>query len=140
MTVTVRDIGRLDPVDPPAIVRSDVEELPGAGIYRHRMKKFVDLVLVLLFLPVALPLIAAMALATACDGAPPFFTQPRVGLGGKVFRLVKIRTMVPDAEAPARGASCRLAGGTSRMERDAEAEGRSAYHAGRETSEKDIAR
>lgn len=41
-----------------------------------------------------------MAIAIWLDsGLPIFYTQPRVGRGGRVFRMVKFRTMVNDAEA-----------------------------------------
>jgi len=33
------------------------------------------------------------------DGGPVFFSQERVGLDGRVFRALKFRSMVPDAEA-----------------------------------------
>jgi lipopolysaccharide/colanic/teichoic acid biosynthesis glycosyltransferase len=33
------------------------------------------------------------------DGGPVFFSQERVGLNGRVFRAMKFRSMIPDAEA-----------------------------------------
>jgi lipopolysaccharide/colanic/teichoic acid biosynthesis glycosyltransferase len=33
------------------------------------------------------------------DGGPVFYTQPRVGLDGQIFRALKFRSMRPDAEA-----------------------------------------
>jgi lipopolysaccharide/colanic/teichoic acid biosynthesis glycosyltransferase len=46
------------------------------------------------------PLLLAIAvLIWAEDGGAPVFAQPRVGLGGRHFRCLKLRTMCPDAEA-----------------------------------------
>jgi lipopolysaccharide/colanic/teichoic acid biosynthesis glycosyltransferase len=33
------------------------------------------------------------------DGGPVFYTQPRVGLDGRIFRALKFRSMRPDAES-----------------------------------------
>jgi lipopolysaccharide/colanic/teichoic acid biosynthesis glycosyltransferase len=44
-------------------------------------------------------LLAAMALVRREDGAPALFRQRRVGLDGKEFEILKVRTMVPDADA-----------------------------------------
>jgi lipopolysaccharide/colanic/teichoic acid biosynthesis glycosyltransferase len=45
------------------------------------------------------PLWAALAvLVKAGDGGPVFFSQERVGEGGRVFRAWKFRSMIPDAE------------------------------------------
>ena len=45
------------------------------------------------------PLWAVLAaLVKAGDGGPVFFSQERVGEGGRVFRAWKFRSMIPDAE------------------------------------------
>ena len=45
------------------------------------------------------PLLMAVVLGIECwSPGPIFFRQPRVGRGGRVFRMWKLRTMVPDAE------------------------------------------
>lgn len=50
-------------------------------------------------LVLALPLGAAIAAAIKLtDGGPVFFTQERVGKGGRVFESFKFRSMVPDAD------------------------------------------
>lgn len=68
-------------------------------IYRHGAKRFLDIALVLLSLPISLPLIFGMMGIVALDGHNPIYRQKRLGRGGRVFGLVKIRTMVPGADA-----------------------------------------
>ncbi|MCL4189536.1 MAG: sugar transferase [Rhodobacteraceae bacterium] len=68
------------------------------SVYRAVGKRALDIALVLLTAPVTLTLVLMMALLTALDGSNPFFVQRRLGKGGRVFRMWKIRTMVPDAE------------------------------------------
>ena len=52
---------------------------------------------VLLFL--ALPVMLVAAVVIVCEsGFPIFFTQDRIGQGGRVFKVLKLRTMKTDAE------------------------------------------
>ena len=69
------------------------------GLYRRAFKRGFDILFVLATAPVVLPVVLLVALAVAFDGHNPFYAQRRVGLGGRVFRMWKIRTMVPDADA-----------------------------------------
>ncbi len=69
------------------------------GFYRSTGKRIFDIAFVLLTAPFAVPLILFLAIFLACQGVAPFFWQERVGRNGKVFRLLKLRTMVHDAEA-----------------------------------------
>lgn len=63
------------------------------------MKRLFDIILSILILALALPLMSAAALAIFLDsGRPVLFHQARVGKGGKLFRIIKFRSMVPDAE------------------------------------------
>lgn len=65
-----------------------------------RVKRLADIVLVVLTLPVSLFLIAVCAVAIRVTmGAPIFYLQDRVGLGGRVFRIYKLRTMRPAGAA-----------------------------------------
>ena len=68
-----------------------------SSFYHRRGKRLLDVAFVLAGLPVILLVIVAAALAIALDGGRPFFAQDRLGQGGRVFRLWKLRTMVPDA-------------------------------------------
>ena len=62
-------------------------------------KRAIDLTLAGLGLVVGSPVLLACALAVRLhDGGSPFFRQVRVGRGGAHFTLLKLRTMVPDAE------------------------------------------
>jgi lipopolysaccharide/colanic/teichoic acid biosynthesis glycosyltransferase len=58
------------------------------------MKRFIDLLLVVLTLPLWLPLFFLVAiLVFIVEGRPVFFTQERAGLKGKTFVLFKFRSM-----------------------------------------------
>jgi lipopolysaccharide/colanic/teichoic acid biosynthesis glycosyltransferase len=67
----------------------------------HALKRAIDLVgalagLVVLGVPMAL---IALAIKLSDRHAPVLFRQDRCGQGARRFRLVKFRTMVPDADA-----------------------------------------
>ncbi|MEV4119960.1 sugar transferase [Micromonospora sp. NPDC049645] len=70
----------------------------GAGRPRgERLKRFFDLSMILLSAVVVLPSIAVIAAVVSFTG-PPFYLQQRVGAGGRLFRVVKFRTMRVGAE------------------------------------------
>jgi exopolysaccharide production protein ExoY len=69
------------------------------GLYRRGAKRLFDLAAVAFAAPVVAPLILGIAIAIALDGGKPFYTQSRVGRGGRIFRMWKLRSMVPDADA-----------------------------------------
>jgi len=57
-------------------------------------KRLMDWLITLALLPVALPLMAAIALWVRLDSpGPALFRQERVGRGGRLFRIHKFRTM-----------------------------------------------
>lgn len=69
------------------------------GLARTFIKRVFDVVVALLLLLLALPvMLVTIALILIEDGAPVFYRQERVGLGGRVFRVVKFRSMRRDAE------------------------------------------
>lgn len=66
------------------------------GIY-PAAKRIMDLVLSVLFLIVAAPLMAVIALAIRLDSpGPVLYVQRRVGLNGRVFDFYKFRSMTTD--------------------------------------------
>jgi len=70
------------------------QAVPWAG------QRVVDLVLASLLMVLVLPVLPFVALAIVLESrGPVFFRQQRVGRWGKVFRIVKFRTMHSDAEA-----------------------------------------
>ena len=68
------------------------------GPYRRFLKRAIDTLAVLLAAPVVLPVIILFALVIARDGGPALYCQDRIGRGGRVFRIWKLRTMVVGAE------------------------------------------
>ena len=63
------------------------------------IKRTFDLLTASLALLVALPFLVLLTVAIVLESpGNPFFVQERLGLGGKRFKLLKLRTMVPDAE------------------------------------------
>ena len=95
MTVHFHDIS--EQVDHSTAGGARIEER--SGIYRSGIKRALDLTIVILSLPIALPIILFFAGLVALDGHNPFYRQDRVGRNGRVFRIWKLRSMVPDAEA-----------------------------------------
>jgi exopolysaccharide biosynthesis polyprenyl glycosylphosphotransferase len=66
----------------------------------NRLTRVLDIALSALMLAVTAPLLVLSALAVAIfSGLPVFYLQTRVGLFGRHFRVIKLRTMRPDAEA-----------------------------------------
>ena len=62
-------------------------------------KRVLDVLLAGVGLAVSSPVWAALAVAIKWeDGGPVFFSQERAGEGGRVFRVWKFRSMIPDAE------------------------------------------
>ena len=66
--------------------------------YGTAPKRALDLVLTLLTAPIWLLVIATCALLVMTDGKSPFYSQDRIGRGGRRFRILKLRTMVADAD------------------------------------------
>jgi lipopolysaccharide/colanic/teichoic acid biosynthesis glycosyltransferase len=89
---------RLITIVQPRTWESGVPVVASGGRLYRALKRTIDVVLVLLALPVAVPIIALCALAIRLDSeGAAFFTQLRTGRGGKQFRMFKLRTMVHNA-------------------------------------------
>jgi O-antigen biosynthesis protein WbqP len=65
------------------------------------MIRFLDMVLAVVGLIVAMPLMALLYLVSLLDTGAPLFRQTRVGRFQKPFTLVKLRTMRPDTQSVA---------------------------------------
>jgi exopolysaccharide biosynthesis polyprenyl glycosylphosphotransferase len=92
-----------------AMLRSTVEDFDGLPVIGLRdsplvgwagiQKRVFDIALASLLLALMAPVMAAIALAVRwTSGAPVLYRQERMGLDGRVFPMLKFRTMVPDAE------------------------------------------
>jgi lipopolysaccharide/colanic/teichoic acid biosynthesis glycosyltransferase len=65
----------------------------------YRLKRALDLTIVVLTAPLTLVLFAACAVAIRLDSPGPIcFSQQRTGRNGRRFRMYKFRTMVTNAE------------------------------------------
>ena len=73
-------------------------ESPGHGRVDPALRS-LDIVLSALFLLLSLPLTLLIAGAVLTSGRPLFYRGERVGLGGRVFTMLKFRTLRPGAEA-----------------------------------------
>ena len=72
---------------------------PSTGSFFPLFKRAVDLSITAIGLTVLVILLPLVALALYIDSPGPiFYTQERVGKGGKTFRLIKLRSMIPNAE------------------------------------------
>lgn len=71
---------------------------PEARGYARLGKRALDIFLVILALPAVLPVVLLLMCLVSLDGKPPIYRQERIGKGGRVFKIWKLRTMVWDAK------------------------------------------
>ena len=88
---------------PPELVK--VSEIIGGKFsydensLKARIKRIYESILSILILILTLPIIIfASLLIKFEDGGPIFYTQSRTGFEGKKFKIIKLRTMIIDAE------------------------------------------
>lgn len=108
---TRQPLAEVDPIAPNVpLARSALEIVPWLARYRpraapgrfyRRSKRIVDVAAVVATAAAWGPIYAACAIAVKLDSpdGPVHFAQERTGVGGHRFRVYKLRTMVPDAEA-----------------------------------------
>ncbi len=90
----------------PSVGLSTIEGIPVLGLPPRALvlssrvlKRSMDAVVSAGLLLLLLPVFLAVAVLIKLDSRGPlFFRQPRVGAGGREFSIVKLRTMVPDAD------------------------------------------
>jgi exopolysaccharide biosynthesis polyprenyl glycosylphosphotransferase len=72
---------------------------PALNDYQRLTKRAFDLLISILWLPVALPIMGLTAIAIRLESpGPVLLRQARAGENGKIFHMIKFRTMVANAE------------------------------------------
>jgi len=72
--------------------------------FEFALKRTLDVGVAIVALLLLLPVFAIIAIAIVLDSpGSPFFTQERIGLRGKQFRMLKFRTMVEHADGMGSG-------------------------------------
>lgn len=66
--------------------------------YRDGCKRMIDIAVTATAAVVWVPVVAVLAVLVSLDGHSPLYAQRRVGRDGRVFRILKLRSMVPDAD------------------------------------------
>jgi len=72
---------------------------PNTGSAYIAIKRLFDLSLIVAFLPIIIPVMLITAILIKIESNDPIlFWQKRVGKGGKIFNIVKFRSMTTDSE------------------------------------------
>lgn len=88
----------------------------GLSLTQRLMKRMFDLILCLIAMVPAAPLMLIIAVAIKIqDGGPVFYKQKRVTKDGKIFEILKFRSMVVDAESGGYDLSMRANGKDPRI-------------------------
>lgn len=81
------------------VIRSFVDEARASGFY-HLASRALDILASLVGMLLFLLMLPFVGLAILLDdGWPIFYRQARLGRGGREFEMLKLRTMIKDAEA-----------------------------------------
>jgi lipopolysaccharide/colanic/teichoic acid biosynthesis glycosyltransferase len=95
----VTEVARIDHGDSEPLFPSNPSSRDELGVALPRWKRFIDLAMVTLLIPLWLPVVTLVALWVAITSpGPVFYRQPRIGFKGRSFMLTKFRTMKVNAE------------------------------------------
>lgn len=78
---------------------AQLADSPAPGLYRKFFKRALDLLAVALLAVPTVIVVALVSIFVAMDGKSPFYRQQRVGKCGREFSILKLRSMVSDADA-----------------------------------------
>jgi lipopolysaccharide/colanic/teichoic acid biosynthesis glycosyltransferase len=93
-------MAHISEIDAGAVDRRFVRDASGPdGLYRRSLKRLLDCLLVLLAAPIVVPTVLLLAALVRLDGGPAFYSQQRIGQGGRIFRIWKLRSMRVGADA-----------------------------------------
>lgn len=76
-----------------------IERAPARNIYRGFLKRSFDIALVAIAAVPVLIVVGFLAWLISKDGHSPFYSQQRIGRNGRLFRMWKLRSMIPNADA-----------------------------------------
>lgn len=76
-----------------------IERAPARNIYRGFLKRSFDIALVAIAAVPVLIVVGFLAWLISKDGHSPFYSQLRIGRNGRLFRMWKLRSMIPNADA-----------------------------------------
>ncbi len=82
-----------------ALMFTPEETTQPRSVYRNGGKRVLETLLIILSLPFFVPIVVLSMIALWIEGGNPFYRQIRLGQDGKRFSILKMRTMVRDAEA-----------------------------------------
>jgi exopolysaccharide production protein ExoY len=95
----VTEVARIDYGDSEPLFPSNPSSRDELVVALPRWKRFIDLAMVTLLIPLWLPVVTLVALWVAITSpGPVFYRQPRIGFKGRSFMLTKFRTMKVNAE------------------------------------------
>ena len=90
---------RADYMSKAALLPTLMSSSPTESFYARRAKRLFDVLVVALVSVPVLVILLVLALFVAMDGHSPFYIQNRIGRHGRIFKMIKLRTMVNNADA-----------------------------------------